>query len=92
MLTMTPASWLFVKGNDSIRIVRPEGFGLIVLGPGPLRHVHDFKDEAEMQAYQMSVAEELSEQGWMLLGMDVERRSGRDRRGVARGTPNRRRT
>jgi hypothetical protein len=51
---------------------------------------HDFRDEAEMQAYQVSLAEELAEMGWLLLGVDVERRSGKDRRTARRSSSDRR--
>jgi hypothetical protein len=86
-----PSSWLFVRGGESIRIVRPNGCVLIINGPGAAQERHDFGDEDEVQAYQMSIAEELAAVGWLLEGVDRERRSGQDRRGVRRGTPDRRR-
>lgn len=90
-LGMAPGSWLFVRGTESIWIVRPHGCSLIVEGPGSSRQEHDFDDEAAIQAYQVSIAEELSEHGWRLEAVDRERRSGRDRRGAERTTPDRRR-
>jgi hypothetical protein len=88
---MTPSSWLFVRGQESIFIMRPHGCSLIVEGPGSARQEHNFDDEDAMQAYQMSIAEQLSERGWLLAGVDRDRRSGRERRGVPRATPDRRR-
>jgi hypothetical protein len=87
---MTPASWLFVRGPESIRIVRPRGFALIVKGPGHAQQRSDFRDEDELQQFQVSIAERLSEQGWILLGADVDRRAGGDRRAALRGTSDRR--
>jgi hypothetical protein len=88
---MAPSSWLFVRGQESIFIMRPRGCSLIVEGPGSSRQEHNFDDEDAMQAYQMSIAEQLSERGWLLEGVDRDRRSGRDRRAALRPTPDRRR-
>jgi hypothetical protein len=87
---MTASSWLFVRGDESIRVVRPEGRGLVVLGPGALREVRDFGTEADLQEYQVALAERLSELGWVLLGPDVDRRKGTDRRRAPRTTADRR--
>lgn len=87
---MAPASWLFVRGPQSIRIVRPHGYALIVKGPGQSEQRNDFGSEDEVQAYQVSIAERLSEQGWILLGVDLDRRVTSDRRAADRGTSDRR--
>lgn len=88
---MNPTSWLFVRGAESIRVVRPTDQSLLVLGPGPLRDVRDFRSDADVEAFQMALAERLSELGWVLLGPDVDRRGGEDRRRTSRSASDRRR-
>ena len=88
---MTVLAWLFVRGEESVRIVRdPKAFVLRVEGPGYEREVHAFKDEAEVGEFQRNYEARLLAEGWML-GASQERRSGRDRRADARG-PDRRRS
>lgn len=71
---LAPRSWLFVKGDQSIRIVRPEGRSLIVQGPDTTRQRQEFRDERTLEAYQVSMAERLAEHGWVLYGIDSDRR------------------
>lgn len=87
---MTPSSWLFVKGDQSIWIERPYGRSMIVAGPGRLREEHDFKDEDTLQGYQMALADRLASAGWLLWGVNRQRRSGPDRRKTGRDTSDRR--
>jgi len=88
---MPLASWLFVKDGESIWIERPHGYAMIVAGRGTAREEHDFPNEEAMEAFQVALVERLAEAGWFLWGVDRERRSGRDRRGTGRNTPDRRR-
>jgi hypothetical protein len=81
---------LFVNGSDSIWIERPTERLMIVAGPGTLREEREFDDEDTLQAYQVALAERLTESGWFLWGFDKERRALADRRGAARGTQDRR--
>ena len=87
---MTPASWLFIKGNQSIWIERPYGCSIIVAGPGAIREEHDFPDEDALQVYQIGIADKLASAGWLLWGVNRQRRSGDDRRGTARQSSERR--
>jgi hypothetical protein len=87
---MRPGAWLFVRGEESIRIVRPPGCALIIHGPDRTRQRRDFDDEDTLQAFQVSIAERLTEHGWILFGVDVDRRSGKDRRRIARDSLDRR--
>lgn len=87
---MTPASWLFIKGDQSIWIERPYGCSMIVAGPGPKREQHDFPDEDALQGYQIAIADRLASAGWLLWGVNRQRRSGEDRRGTARQSTDRR--
>jgi hypothetical protein len=82
---MAAASWLFVKGPESIRVVRQTGTVLNISGPGRARSEHRFDGEAEVQAYQVRLAEEFSAAGFILIGENHERRSGRERRSMPRG-------
>jgi len=87
---MPVASWLFVNGSDSIWVERPVGRLMIVAGPGALRDEREFKDEESLQAYQVALAERLTETGWLLWGFDRERRQTLERRGTPRSTQDRR--
>jgi hypothetical protein len=89
---MPLSSWLFIKDGQSIWIERPYGFSMIVAGPGSAREQHDFADENALQEFQIHIGEKLTNQGWFLWGFDRERRTGRDRRGAPRATPDRRQT
>ena len=87
---VTSASWLFVKGQQSIWIERPHGHSMVVAGPGPTREQHDFADEDALQNYQMAIADRLAAAGWLLWGVNAQRRSGTERRGNARSSADRR--
>lgn len=87
---MPLASWLFIKDGQSIWIERPYGLMMIVAGPGAAREQHDFPDEQALEAFQIELGERLTAAGWFLWGFDRERRSGRDRRGIDRHSPDRR--
>lgn len=87
---MAILAWLFLRGVESIRIVRdPGAFVLRVDGPGYEREVHAFKDEAEIGEFQRTYEARLLAEGWVL-GASQERRSGRDRRTNPRGRDRRR--
>src|SRR5688572_4364288 len=77
---VTSASWLFVKGDQSIWIERPHGCSIVVAGPGALRERHDFPDEATLEGYQIALADRLATAGWLLWGQGRERRNGGERR------------
>jgi hypothetical protein len=87
---MHPSSWLFVKGETSIRIVCPSATVLDVCGPGTSRARYTFEGEAAGQAYQIELAEEFSSGGWVLMGEDIDRRCGQERRAARRNVPDRR--
>ena len=63
---------------------------MIVAGPGALRDEREFPDEESLQAYQVALAERLTETGWLLWGFDRERRQGEERRTTPRATQDRR--
>jgi hypothetical protein len=88
---MPLASWLFVRGAESIWIERPHGHTMLVAGPGTFREEHDFSDEDALQAYQVDLATRLTDAGWFLWGYDRERRARADRRQSPRDAKDRRR-
>ena len=86
-----PTSWLFVRGDQSIWIFRPNSNDLLVSGPGPTRLRCGFHDDAGPEMYQAEIASELTAAGWLLLGEGYDRRRKRsDRRRAPRVTPDRR--
>lgn len=87
---MPLASWLFLRGNESIWVERPLGYKMVVAGPGPQREEREFTDEEALQDYQISLAGRLSSAGWFLAAFDYERRQGRERRTVRRNAADRR--
>src|SRR5262245_6505282 len=86
----TPASWLFVLGDESIWVIRVQRYLLVVHGPGSLQQHHTFSTDAAVDEFQVLMAERLFEDGWVLWGTDLDRRRGGERRRVARDTPDRR--
>jgi hypothetical protein len=86
-----PASWLFVRNDQSIWVVRPLRYTMIVSGPGRTGARHEFASDEEIERFQTSMAEELTNAGWMLIGVGRDRRGGSDRRGSGREVPGRRR-
>lgn len=63
---------------------------MIVAGPGKSREQYDFPDEAALQGYQIEIADKLATAGWLLWGVNRQRRSGPDRRGKSRTGSDRR--
>ena len=87
---MAILAWLFVRGGESVRIVRdPGAFVIRIEGPGYEREVHAFKSETEIGEFQRNYESRLLAEGWVL-GASQERRSGRDRRSDHRGSDRRR--
>ena len=85
-----PASWLFVRGQETIWVLRSEGGHVAVCGPGTAREDYNFESPMGIEAFQVSFAERLIESGWILWGVDRERRTGHDRRTGSRDSPDRR--
>ena len=85
----TPATWLFRKEHETIWVVRPEAYLLLMFGTGSVRKQYRFTGEAEMQLFQVSLSENLRSTGWVLWGVDRDRRRG-ERRSATRSTSDRR--
>lgn len=86
----TSQSWLFVLGEESIWIMHGDEGTTFVYGPGALQQCFQFANESARDAYQVSMAERLLGDGWVLWGADRDRRAGRDRREAPRGSSDRR--
>ena len=87
---MPLGSWLFIKGSESIWVERPHGRVMVVAGPGAARDVREFDTDPALDAFQIALAERLTNAGYFLWGVNRERRQSRDRRTVARSNPDRR--
>ncbi len=74
---MPIASWLFIRGSESIWIERPSGNTLIIAGPGHRRQQRTFFTEEQLQRFQMRLAETLAEHRWFLWAYNRDRRSKR---------------
>lgn len=87
---MAILAWLFVRGGESVRIVRdPNAFVLRVEGPGYAREVQSFTNERDIGEFQRAFEARLEHEGWALAAMH-ERRSGQDRRSEPRAGEDRR--
>jgi len=94
MIGLVETAWLFMRGSQSVRIIRvsqPAGaVRLVVNGPGMESLVQDMHDALECARHQSEIERRLVAQGFQLAHfVSAERRTGRDRRVVARG-PDRR--
>ena len=84
--------WVYARGKQSVLVSRTAHPGpagqLLVLGPGDARRVYECVDLNECVARQAEIERALVAEGYQLLARD--RRSGRDRRTLARGGLDRR--
>lgn len=86
-----PTSWLFVRNEQSIRIVRPRLNALLICGPEHALARPEFVDDVDLEAFLVDAAAALRGAGWQALGENYDRRRNKtDRRKVARGTKDRR--
>jgi len=72
---MPIASWLFIRGSESIWIERLAGNTVIIAGPGHRRQQRRFFSEEQLQRFQMRLAEKLAGQRWFLWAYNGDRRS-----------------
>ena|SRR5687768_8049526 len=84
------SSWLFVRGGQAVQFVRPsQELILVINGPGRRRVARRFDTEANLYAFVQAHRRQLTLNGFVFHGLDVERRE-QERRAVARATPERR--
>ena len=71
-------AWLFVHGEESIRIIKhPSRTTLRVYGPGLVQESHAFKSTVSLEAFRQSYEERLLRSGWVLLSVSDRRASAR---------------
>jgi hypothetical protein len=87
--SQTPATWLFSRNDETIWIIRPEAYLLLMFGPGSVRRQYRFAGDAELQSFQIALAKDLTTNGWILWATDRDRRQA-ERRRTTRGTTDRR--
>ena len=80
-----PDSWLFAKGDASVRILRTGSLTFAVCGPGRQREVHSFAEQTHLVEFLKETEHELTAGGFRLAGYAADRRSGLDRRASGRG-------
>src|SRR5258705_678819 len=69
-------SWLFVRNEESVRIVRRGNFELSVCGPRWKRAVYQFRSELELSAYQAGYEQRLVNDGFIFEAFRKDRRRG----------------
>jgi hypothetical protein len=93
MVSLVETTWLFVRGSDSVRMIRaatPEGRSrLLIYGPGNTQQVHEFPDTLTCSTAESEIESRLITDGYTL-DQFTDRRSGEERRLAPRG-PDRRR-
>ena len=93
MTGLVETIWLFVRGGDSVRVIRastPEGRArLLIYGPGNTHATHEFQDGITCTQRESEIERELVTDGFTLEQF-TDRRSGTERRNVPRGSDRRR--
>ena len=92
-MTRRDREWIYARGKQSILVMRiafpGPGARIFLFGPGQLRGEYGCADLQDCLALQAQIDRELVEDGYQLLAGN--RRSGHDRRTIARPSPDRRR-
>jgi hypothetical protein len=93
MTGLVETIWLFVRGGDSVRVIRaatPEGKArLLIYGPGNTHATHEFEDVIACTTREAEIERDLVADGFTLEQF-TDRRSGMERRGTPRGSDRRR--
>ena len=93
MTGLVETIWLFIRNGESVRVIRaatPEGRArLLIYGPGNTQATHEFADGIACTQREAEIERELVSDGFTLEQF-TDRRSGLDRRTVARGIERRR--
>lgn len=70
--------WLFVRGDESIRIIKNQSTTtLLIFGPGPRQNSHEFENEASLEEFRQSFEHRVLLDGWVLLDVGDRRVPGR---------------
>ena len=70
-------SWLFVKGEASVRILRTGSMTFDVLGPGTSRKHHAFSVDDQLVSFLQQAGQQLTAFGYRSRGYGFERRSAK---------------
>jgi hypothetical protein len=70
-----PDSWLFEKGDSSVRIVRTGSLMFEVCGPGTSRERHAFTQDDELVSFLHDTVQQLTAFGYRPRGYGYERRA-----------------
>jgi hypothetical protein len=69
-------AWLFVRGEESIRIKRAsKGVRLLTYGPRDAKSAHDFTSPASLDEFLHSYQQRLKDDGWVLAIVAERRQS-----------------
>jgi CheY-like chemotaxis protein len=80
-------AWLFVRGDESVRIARRGELELTVWSPGGKRNAYRFRSDLELSMFQADCEQRLVYTGFTFEAFRDERRRGTDRRGSDRRHP-----
>lgn len=72
--------WLYVRGEESVRMIQLSALELALCGPGHKRTVARFRTEDELIEFHHTTRAALMAGGYEFVGFGTERRSGADRR------------
>ena len=71
--------WLFVRGEESIRITRaPSGARLLTFGPREAHQSYDFAGSASLEQFLQEYQQRLLNDGWVLAIVSERRQSERE--------------
>jgi CheY-like chemotaxis protein len=84
-----PDSWLFVRRDASVMIVRTGDHAIRICGPGGKRRVFTFASELDLVTFQVRYEQRLVNGGYMLEALRTDRRGQPDRRRAPRGAERR---
>ncbi len=73
-------SWLFTRNDESVLLSLAGKHAVTMDGPGHRRQQLEFDNDAAVEAYQREIALDMAAGGWILYGVDRQRRS-RERAG-----------
>jgi len=63
--SLTSTCWVFIRRSQCIQ-VRARELSVTIEGPHRVRDWYHFNSEQDLQSFQMALAEQLSERGWLL--------------------------
>jgi hypothetical protein len=61
-----PCRWVFVRQSQYIQVVRLCDLSVTIGGPRSALGRYHFDNEQQLETFQMALAEQLTERGWLL--------------------------